>query len=321
MIIANPIYDTVFKRLMENEPIVKFFISTLLNEDVVSVNVKPQEYTYTKQDIAELTLAALTIYRVDFVATIRTASGGYKKVLIEIQKAQNKVDLMRFRHYLGDQYKKKDPIGEESVPFPITTIYILGFDLHDIPSPCLKVSRNYEDLINHVAIATKNDFIELLTHDSYIVQVNRVGGRYQTRLDKLLSLFEQRYFVGDNKVLKEYLHQLDDPSIANMTDILHYLATDPSEKEKIDVEVEANRTFDELFGESIQTITEQKQVIAQQEQALAEKEQVITQKDEALAEKEQVVTQKDEALAETEQALAEKDRLIAELLRKIDPNQ
>ena len=37
MIIANPIYDVVFKFLMEDERIAKFFIGTLLNEVVEDV--------------------------------------------------------------------------------------------------------------------------------------------------------------------------------------------------------------------------------------------------------------------------------------------
>ncbi|MDR1478993.1 MAG: hypothetical protein LBJ00_08625, partial [Planctomycetaceae bacterium] len=45
-IIANPLYDTVFKRLMENKLIVKFFLSTILEQQVVSVEVLPQEFTY-----------------------------------------------------------------------------------------------------------------------------------------------------------------------------------------------------------------------------------------------------------------------------------
>jgi hypothetical protein len=42
--IANPMYDTVFKRLMENDRVVKFFIGTLLEEKVLSVSIRPQEY-------------------------------------------------------------------------------------------------------------------------------------------------------------------------------------------------------------------------------------------------------------------------------------
>jgi hypothetical protein len=38
--IANPMYDTVFKRLMENDRVVKFFIGTLLEEEVLSVDIR-----------------------------------------------------------------------------------------------------------------------------------------------------------------------------------------------------------------------------------------------------------------------------------------
>ncbi|MDR2765797.1 MAG: hypothetical protein LBB90_12310, partial [Tannerella sp.] len=48
-IIANPIYDVVFKRLMENERIAKFFLGTILDEPVISLEVRPQEFTYRKE--------------------------------------------------------------------------------------------------------------------------------------------------------------------------------------------------------------------------------------------------------------------------------
>jgi hypothetical protein len=78
MVIANPIYDVVFKRMMENESVAKFFIGTLLEEAIESVEVKPQEFTYTDE------LAGLAVFRLDFVATIKTATGALKKILIEI---------------------------------------------------------------------------------------------------------------------------------------------------------------------------------------------------------------------------------------------
>src|SRR3989339_639009 len=126
MIIANPIYDVVFKRLMEDKRIAKFFIETLLDEEIIEVQVKPQEFTFYK-DLEQLKesgdfekikdqiagLLGLSVYRLDFIATIKTGNNEYKKVLIEIQKAKNPIDLMRFRNYLGAQYKKEDEIETE----------------------------------------------------------------------------------------------------------------------------------------------------------------------------------------------------------------
>ena len=85
MLIANPIYDVVFKRMMENNRVAKFFIGTLLEQTIETVEVKPQEFTYSDE------MAALAVFRLDFIATIKTESGEYRKVLIEIQKARNHI--------------------------------------------------------------------------------------------------------------------------------------------------------------------------------------------------------------------------------------
>ena len=46
MIIANPIYDTVFKRLMENRHSARFFVEMLIGEKLEDIALVPQEYTY-----------------------------------------------------------------------------------------------------------------------------------------------------------------------------------------------------------------------------------------------------------------------------------
>lgn len=302
MVIANPIYDVVFKRMMENERVAKFFIGTLLDQTIESVEVKPQEFTFTNE------LVGLAIFRLDFIATIKTESGTYKKVLIEIQKAKNQLDLMRFRNYLAEQYKREDRINNNSHVLPITTIYIICFKLPEILSSCLKVERNYVDLINKVVIEAKSEFIEKLTHDCYVVQVDRITGRYQTRLDKLLSVFEQTNFVDDKKIIKEFNHQADIEELKIMTDILHHSGTNPAEKKKIETEQEAWRTVRAMFE------NERNQLLI----ALSAKERALSEMDQALSEKEQALSEKEQALSEKDQALSEKDKLIAELLKKLD---
>ena len=118
MYIANPIYDTVFKHLMENNRVARFFVETIINQPVESITVSPQEYTRfkpLKEFISESfsdefkLMELLSVIRYDFVATVQMPDG-HKKVLIEIQKAKNAGALMRFRNYLGEQYKRKDAI-------------------------------------------------------------------------------------------------------------------------------------------------------------------------------------------------------------------
>jgi hypothetical protein len=306
MIIANPIYDVVFKKLMENEKVAKFFIGTLLEQIIETVEIKPQEFTYIKeldQDDPEVIKfikekvqerLSINVFRLDFIATIKTETGEYKKVLIEIQKAKNPIDLMRFRNYLAEQYKKEDKINHENAVLPITTIYILGFKLPEIETPCIKVERNYKDLINKITLDKKSDFVEKLTHDSFVVQVERITDRYQTRLDKLLSVFEQRNFTDDKEITKDFTHEPDIEELKTMTDILHHVGTDPKERKQIEIEQEAWRTVNAMFEE---------------------KERKYQK---ALSEKDQALSEKDRALSEKDRALSEKDKLIEELMRKLN---
>jgi hypothetical protein len=273
MVIANPIYDVVFKRMMENEKVAKFFIGTLLEQTIETVVVKPQEFTYSDE------LAGLAVFRLDFIATIKTETGELKKVLIEIQKAKNQIDLMRFRNYLGEQYKKEDTINDEKVILPITTIYILGFKLPEIPTACLKVERNYKDLINKTSIETKSDFVEKLTHNSFIVQVDRITDNYKTRLDKLLSVFEQTNFVDSNKITKEFIHETDIEEVKIITDILHHSGTNPKERKQIEDEQEAWRTVNAMFEdkekELLKELSENKKVIDENKKVIDENKKVI----------------------------------------------
>jgi hypothetical protein len=306
MVIANPIFDVVFKRMMENERVAKFFIGTLIEEEIEAIEVKPQEYTYEgefdfskSKDIEEYENRikeryTIWVYRLDFIATIKTSTGELKKVLIEIQKAKNQIDLIRFRNYLAEQYKKQDIVNNQKVVLPITTIYILGFKLPEIFTPCIKVERNYKDLINNTIVETKSDFIEKLTHDSYVVQVERITNRFQTKLDKLLSFFEQSNFVDDDKIIKEYKHNTDIEEVKIITDILHYSGTNPEEKRKIENEQEAWRTINAMFEN--------------------EKNEFVK----ALQEKDQVISEKEQMISEKNQALSEKDEIIAELIKKLD---
>jgi hypothetical protein len=288
MIIANPIYDTVFKRMMENERVARFFIGTLLEQNIETVEVKPQEFTYSDE------LAGLAVFRLDFIATIKTESGEFKKVLIEIQKAKNQIDLMRFRRYLGEQYKKEDKIKDENRALPITTIYILGFILPEINSACIKVERNYKDLINKTIIEKKSDFIEKLTHDCFIVQVDRITNRYQTRLDKLLSVFEQNNFVDENKITKQFSHPTDSEELILLTDILHHSGTNPENRKQIEIEQEAWRSVNAMFEENAKELLKK---VADSEKALIEKDKVLKEKD---------------------KVLEEKDRMIEELMKKLN---
>ena len=77
MIIANPLYDVVFKYLLEDMDIAKEFLSAILREEILYVEPKPQE------TVTEVSADGdIRIIRFDFKVTIETPTGELKKTLI-----------------------------------------------------------------------------------------------------------------------------------------------------------------------------------------------------------------------------------------------
>ncbi|MCL1947798.1 MAG: hypothetical protein FWF51_11730, partial [Chitinivibrionia bacterium] len=142
-------------------------------------------------------------FRVDYAALIKNEKGEEQKILIEVQKASGADNIMRFRQYLAVAgYMKK----EEESALPIVTIYFLGFNLENVHTSCLKVSRQYVDMLENKVLETKEKFVELLTHDSVIIQVPRIKTfeTPKTELEKILSVFEQKDFADENETTMDY---------------------------------------------------------------------------------------------------------------------
>ncbi|MFZ2957054.1 MAG: hypothetical protein WA705_09210, partial [Candidatus Ozemobacteraceae bacterium] len=130
---------------------------------------------------------------------------------------------MRFRNYLGDQYRKTDEIetskGKVKEALPIRTIYLLGFQLPEIETSLVKVERQYIDLIDHKVLNQTSPFIEKLSHDCFVVQLPRIQPRLKTRIEKLLTVFEQANFLGDQETVKDYPYIIDEEAIKSMIDL------------------------------------------------------------------------------------------------------
>lgn len=98
MRIANPIYDVVFKYLLDDEKVARLVLSALLGKEVLELQFRPTE---VQHEAANPDGTQLLVLRLDFAATVRLEDGGHKLGLIEIQKARTASDVQRFRRYLA----------------------------------------------------------------------------------------------------------------------------------------------------------------------------------------------------------------------------
>nr|VFJ93036.1 MAG: PD-(D/E)XK nuclease family transposase [Candidatus Kentron sp. H]VFJ93752.1 MAG: PD-(D/E)XK nuclease family transposase [Candidatus Kentron sp. H]VFK00590.1 MAG: PD-(D/E)XK nuclease family transposase [Candidatus Kentron sp. H] len=291
MQIANPIYDVVFKYLMQNNEIAILILSTILEEEILSLDLLPQETAVALEN------RTFTVYKLDFSALIKTASGEERHVVIEIQKAKFAADIMRFRRYLGEQYKKGLPIEGNKAPkaAPIISIYFLGYKLEHVTAPVIKVLRSYLDTATGEEIRAREEFIETLTHDSFVIQIPQLGPERRTSTEKLLAIFDQHRKVrGDSHIL-----DIDEEAYPEeYRKVVRWLNGAVSEsKIRQTMEVE-----DDILAE-----------LEDMERQIASMGKTIEEKGKALEEKNKALEEKNKALEEKDKALEEKDRLIAEL--------
>jgi len=207
--------------------------------------------------------------------------------LIEIQKARDTADVMRFRTYLAEQYKRKEAITvdnkTETEPLPIITIYLLGFNLLESDAVVLRVGRFCYDMIENKTVNVKIPLVEKLTYDCYMVQLGRITGKMQTRLEKVLSVFEQRYFINTKKkTAKKYPHATDDVTVCLMLKILEHINADPKLRSDIEAEWATHDVLNTMVIDKEKKIRKQAKTIEAQTKTIESKDKTLKAKDKAL---------------------------------------
>ncbi len=313
MRIANPIFDVIFKYLLEDLDITRLLLSKIIGEEIIDITVQPQEHLVRSNQFD------LIILRLDFKAIIKHKDGTLRKVLIELQKGKKPNDLLRFRRYLGDNYRKEDILLEngieKKVSLPITTIYFLGFTLAHVNTAIMKVNRDYLDMITDKKIEAKEEFIEKLTHDSFVIQIPRLEKDDRTELERVLKIFNQSYMANDdNRILEISQQELEeDDLLKRMAVRLRNAAAEEDVLLKMEIEEEVESKFEEHIREK-QDLIEQLKGIEGEKQGLIEEKQGLIEEKQGLIEEKQGLIEEKQGLIEE---LSEKDRLIEELKKQL----
>ena len=287
-LIANPIYDSVFKYLMEDDRVAKILLSALLKKEIVELQMRRQEYSAMQQ-------TRISMFRMDFTARIREADGEEHLVMIELQKTWLATETLRFRQYLGTQYLNKENMREEdnrTYGLLIISIYILGHKLGELHEPVVYVRRqylNYDDCV----IAHKDKFIASLTHDSIIVQIPYLKGRTRNHLERLLNLFDQ-----------DYIYHADD----------HLLEIDENKFTGKDEQLIMNRLLKAGVAPEIRRAMDVEDEILSE---IEKRDTIIMQKDEEIVKKDEELGKKDEELGKKDEELGKKDEIIREAVRML----
>ena len=291
--VANPIYDTVFKYLMEDERDAKTLLSALLKRNVTKVEVRRHEYTNGSRD-------SISMFRIDFGATIREEDGREKLILIELQKTWLETETLRFRQYLGAHYANPENIikgDKNGCAVPTVAVYLLGHKVGDIEEAIIYVSHKaYDYSGKEVKKGIPDPFVESLTHDSIIVQIPRLHRMANNRLEKVLSIFDQTRKASGNRQMLNIDESLydGDEEMQHIVRRLQMAASDAKLRQDMNVE-------DEYFL-----------AIENRDTAIMMRDKRIKEQDNMLEEKTHELEKKGKELEEKGKQLEEKGKELEE---------
>ena len=200
-------------------------------------------------------------------------------------------------------------MGKDGHAIPMVAVYLLGHKVGDIEEPVIYVhhhSYNYDGQL--VTKGLPNPFVDSLTHDSIIVQIPRLHGQINNRLDKVLSIFDQTLKDGQNgQVLNidDSMYSGDD----EMQHILHRLlmaATNSDMRQDMNVEDEYYSIIEKRDTEILQ----RDKLLAQKNVQLA---QQSVQLEEQSAQLEEQSVQLEEQSVQLEEQSAQLEEQSAQL--------
>ncbi|MDR2466904.1 MAG: hypothetical protein LBD35_05870 [Prevotellaceae bacterium] len=352
MLIANPIYDVVFKFMMEDKKAAAALIAAIIGEEVLSLEPARIEYTIPavpasrnkkkpkkkkkaeageneeKKEQTEIeakmkAIANYTVCRLDFTAHI-SVPGGQKTVHIEVQKAKLSSDIMRFRRYIGAQYNSSGNIYRDNntdKSRQIYCIFLLGYDIGLPKNPIIHVDNRVTDVVTGKRVkASSNEFINSLHHRSWIIQINRLRKRHRNDLERLLDVFDQKHCWSDDA---HYLNVDDEKFPEKYRSVYRRLASAVVSSEMramMEAEddfLEEVRKWERENAKKDMTIEEHVKAHEEKDRTIEEKDRTIEEKDRTIGEKDRAIGEKDRTIGEKDRTIGEKDRTIGEKDRTI----
>ena len=303
--VANPLYDAVFKYLMEDDRIAKTILAALLKKKVIDVKIRRNEYAnLTRRE-------SISMFRIDFAATVLDEDNKPHLMLIELQKTWLPTETLRFRRYLALQYNNEENMlkeEHEKYAIPMVAIYLLGHCIGKIEEPVIYVNHHaYTYDGKKVEEGIPDPFVESLQHDSIIVQIPLLHGRVNNRLEKVLCLFDQTNVADNKKVIKVDDKQFEgDNDMEYIVRRLQSAAADPDMRYQMNAE-------DEFFKE----LEARDSLIMEKDGQLKEKDGQLKEKDGQLKEKDEMLRKMIKGMQENGMSLDDISKMLNKTVDEI----
>ena len=302
IIIPNPVYDVIFKYLMEDKESAKIILSTLLNEKIIELEFKPLSHSETVKDPDSKQLVRL--FHLDFIATIELSNGETEMVMIELQKSNKTSDIFRFKEYIMRNFqekkkidffsKKENKITKIDYPIRLIPIFILNFRIeNEVQDVIITSNHQKKAFFKDKILKESNEFIDHLTYNMMVIQLPYLSklepadyenDEHKKKVYALLKLFEQKNYADDKKHLLYTLKNEHPEFLRRIIKRLRSIQY-PEIQSKMKVEDEYLAVLIRKSNE----IAYFKQMVEKKEKELKENKKELEEKDKALKESRKVI--------------------------------
>ncbi len=325
IVIPNPIYDVVFKYLMEDNESAKIVLSTLINTKIKKLTFEPVSHAEKIKD--EETEKIIRLFHLDFTAVIEKPNGEEELIMIELQKANRAGDIFRFKRYICSNFQKEiekeiinpktKAIQKIKVPIRLVPIFILNFRVeNEVNDLIIHTRRIKTGLFTGKQLQKESEFIDHLGFDSWVFQLpnlkkvkleNYKDDEYRTKLYYLLKLFDQKSRKKTDKHRLVVLRKLFPDFLERVIRRLKAADADnPDLEEQMHVEDEYLEELNQKNNE-IAFFRTQYQLSAKK----------LEEKDKVLKEKNKVLKEKDKALNENKKKLESNNEIILQYAKTL----
>ena len=177
----------------------------------------------------------------------------------------------------------------------------------------------------------RDHFVDHLTHKAYFIQTRKIKPSYNTRLEKLLSIFEQAHFIGDGNSTKGYHTTVDDPAMKEIVKILEFVAGDEQTRDELTREDYYIQYVEDTFGDVQRELTETKEnlekvskdyeTVSKDYEAVSKDYETVSKDYETVSKDKEILTKDKEILTKDKEILtttiAEKDQKLIEIAKEL----
>lgn len=327
IIIPNPIYDVVFKYLMEDMESATIVLSTLINQKIKNLKLEPITHAEKRPNLTQAeiqdpkTKEDIRLFHLDFTATVELPDGTEEVIMIELQKASLPDDILRFKRYISKNFQRKLEVerphptsgGLEIVekPLRLIPIFILNFRIeNEVNDLLIQTSRIKNGVFKNKTLG-ENFFIDHLSYDVWIVQLPNLqyiteedyaGDEYKEKLYSLLKLFDQKSKVKGNEHRLRFIRRFFPGFLDRVIKRLQAASINNQELEE-QMQIE---------DDYLKILIKRDNTISALEMKL---EQVIYEKDQVISEKDKEIEQNQNIIIELARTLKE-NNVPAEIIQK-----